>query len=490
MLNKKQKNIISVIILLIGDLGVFYLSLIMSYYTRIYALHFIESYLREFYPRFPLVFPLSHFFSFWWMPLLFLGSFAYEKLYSERFPFWEEAKLLIKATLIATLSISAILFIGHLTTRTSAVAIAFLFMYGSVFFPLERYFIKKLLFKFHLWQQKAIILGGGKAGIITAKGLLDESHMGYKILGFLDDDENKIGHTIEINKIKFPIIDTINNVIKVVRQYDIDIVIVAIPSLEKNKYVKLAQKIQKEIGKLLVVPDIQGLALLNTRLSYLFMEQIIFLSINNNLYSVLNKTIKRIFDISLTLISIPILLPVFFLIGILIKLESKGPVFFKHTRVGEGGKLFKVYKFRTMYTNAEEMLNKLLNENPELRKEWEQYYKLKNDPRVTKIGKFLRRTSLDELPQIFNVLLGQMSLVGPRPVIKDELNKYYKQYKEYYYLTKPGISGLWQISGRNMLSYDDRVKLDVWYVLNWSLWLDIIILFKTIGSVLKREGAY
>jgi len=143
-----------------------------------------------------------------------------------------------------------------------------------------------------------------------------------------------------------------------------------------------------------------------------------------------------------------------------------------------------------MYTNADELLKELLEKNPELRQEYETFRKLKNDPRVTKVGKFLRKTSLDELPQIFNVLKGEMSLVGPRPVTKEEIDKYYKDYAIYYYEVLPGITGLWQISGRSDTSYDERVELDVWYVKNWNLWLDIVILIKTIKVVLKREGAY
>jgi undecaprenyl-phosphate galactose phosphotransferase len=143
-----------------------------------------------------------------------------------------------------------------------------------------------------------------------------------------------------------------------------------------------------------------------------------------------------------------------------------------------------------MHKDAEERLKKLLKENKEAKREWETSFKLKNDPRVTKIGKFLRKTSLDELPQIFNVLKGDMSLVGPRPVIREEIEKYYGDFAQYYYMVKPGITGLWQVSGRSDTDYDKRVRLDTWYVLNWSLWLDLVILIKTVEAVLKGKGAY
>jgi len=142
-----------------------------------------------------------------------------------------------------------------------------------------------------------------------------------------------------------------------------------------------------------------------------------------------------------------------------------------------------------MYIDAEEKLKQILETNPEVKVEWETKYKLTNDPRVTPIGKFLRKTSLDELPQIFNVLKGEMSLIGPRPVTKEELDKYYKEKAELYCLIPPGITGLWQVSGRSNLTYEERVNLDCWYIRNWSLWLDLVILLRTVKVVLKGEGA-
>ena len=197
-----------------------------------------------------------------------------------------------------------------------------------------------------------------------------------------------------------------------------------------------------------------------------------------------------LYDIILSIILLPFLLIVICIIALLIKLTSKGPVFYGHNRVGRYGKTIKVLKFRSMYKDADVRLKEILAHDNEAKKEWETYYKLKNDPRITTIGKFLRKTSLDELPQIFNVIKGDMSFVGPRPVIQDEIDKYYKELASYYYMVRPGITGLWQISGRNDVDYDTRVAKDSWYVLNWSVWLDIVILFKTPGAVLQKKGAY
>ncbi len=208
------------------------------------------------------------------------------------------------------------------------------------------------------------------------------------------------------------------------------------------------------------------------------------------LNSLINESIKRIFDITVSILLLPVVLPIIGIIAILIKLDSEGPVFFIQERLGKNGRKFRCIKFRTMYINNEEILDRYLRENPDKKEEWYRFKKLKSyDPRVTRIGKFLRKTSLDELPQIFNVLKGDMSLVGPRPYLpKEEKDMGY--FKNTILLTKPGITGLWQVSGRNELEFKIRLILDERYVLNWSFWLDLLIMLKTVKVVLKREGAY
>jgi undecaprenyl-phosphate galactose phosphotransferase len=166
-----------------------------------------------------------------------------------------------------------------------------------------------------------------------------------------------------------------------------------------------------------------------------------------------------------------------------------GRVIFSHLRVGKKGKIFKCYKFRSMIPNADQALHNLLSNNPDLQAEWNRDHKLKNDPRISKLGAFLRQSSLDELPQLFNVLKSEMSLVGPRPIVSEELEKYGLE-KSYYLMVRPGMTGLWQVSGRNNVDYDARVYLDAWYVKNWSLWYDLAILFKTFKVVLAQRGAY
>ena len=203
-----------------------------------------------------------------------------------------------------------------------------------------------------------------------------------------------------------------------------------------------------------------------------------------------DTTIKTIFDFTLTLIGTICISPLLAYIAYRIKKEDPGPVIFKHIRIGKDGKPFPCYKFRSMVVNSAEMLERYLAENPAAKAEWKRDFKLKNDPRITPIGKFLRRTSLDELPQIFNVLKGEMSLVGPRPVVQEELDKYYGDAVKEYCSIRPGITGLWQVSGRSDLDYTERVLLDQWYVKNRNLKLDIKILWQTIGVVLMKKGAY
>jgi undecaprenyl-phosphate galactose phosphotransferase len=337
---------------------------------------------------------------------------------------------------------------------------------------------------FSFYRNPILIIGAGETGKSVAKSIIEDPHLDFEIKGFLDD--NKEG-CIEINNKKYPILGKISN-IEILNE--IDTVIIAIPSLNSINLNDLINKIYRHIKNVFTVPVLNDIGLLNSEIYNLFSEKMFLLKIENHLESSINQAIKRLFDLILSVLMLPILLPTILIIGVLIKLDSRGPIFYTQERVGKNGKKFKVIKFRSMYINADELLKEFLEKNPELREEYETFRKLKDDPRVTKVGKFLRKTSLDELPQIFNVLKGEMSLVGPRPAFEEEIIKYYKDYAIYYYKVLPGITGLWQISGRSNTSIFQRAELEVWYVKNWNLWLDIVILTKTIKVVLKREGAY
>ena len=226
----------------------------------------------------------------------------------------------------------------------------------------------------------------------------------------------------------------------------------------------------------------------STDMSFIFSHEVMIFRVQHNLAKVSSRTLKRIFDLVGSIAIIITISPLLLYIYNKVKKDG-GPAIYGHERIGKGGKSFKCLKFRSMVTNSKEVLEDLLSKDIQAKQEWEATFKLKNDPRITKIGHFLRRTSLDELPQLFNVLKGEMSLVGPRPIITAELERYNDEVA-YYLLSKPGMTGLWQVSGRSDVDYETRVYLDTWYVKNWSMWNDIAILFKTIGVVLKKDGAY
>ena len=203
------------------------------------------------------------------------------------------------------------------------------------------------------------------------------------------------------------------------------------------------------------------------------------------------KLIKNLFDYLFSFLFLITFLPLFLIISLLIKLSSRGPIFFLQNRIGKNNIPFKCIKFRTMYPEAKDILENLLEKDLLLKKEFEKNYKIKNDPRITTIGKLLRKTSLDELPQFINVLRGEMSIIGPRPIVKEEKDKYGKYFKKVL-LIKPGITGLWQVSGRNNLTYKRRVMLDLNYVENYNLLMDLRILLRTFGVILfpLDRGAY
>jgi exopolysaccharide production protein ExoY len=200
-------------------------------------------------------------------------------------------------------------------------------------------------------------------------------------------------------------------------------------------------------------------------------------------------TVKRLFDVIFASLAIVTLLPLLVGCCLIVVAGSRGPILFRHTRIGYNGREFGCLKFRTMVIDAEQKLERYLAQNPDARHEWEANHKLRDDPRVTSFGRIMRRSSLDELPQLINVLRGEMSLVGPRPIVADEIAKY-KRFFRLYTRARPGLTGLWQVSGRNMTTYTERVAYDVLYLRNWSILRDIRILFATVAHIIDPDGAY
>jgi Undecaprenyl-phosphate galactose phosphotransferase WbaP len=422
--------------------------------------------------------------TYWWVFPIWISFFAHEGLLSGRFSFWDEIKHLWRAIFFSTIAVFSILFLGKIGERFSRTVVVLMGVVALFLIPALRINAKRLLISIGLLRSKVLILGAGKTGQLVAKALKEEQNLGYKVAGFLDDNPEKAGTLIEGIKVH----KGIEKAERYIGRSGINAVIIAMPGTDKERLNELINSLQYKAENILFVPDILGIAVLGTKLQHFFREQAFALEIQNNLARPLNIFIKRCFDfivgsLFLLLFSFPILI-----ISLLIRFNSPGSPIFSQYRIGRKGKLFRCYKFRTMFKDAEEKLQNVLITNEDMRKEWEQSWKIKNDPRITKVGKFLRKTSLDELPQLINVLRGEMSLVGPRPYLPDEVKKVGEEINICFSVS-PGITGLWQVSGRSNTSYDYRVALDSWYVRNWNLWLDVVILCKTMKAVLKREGA-
>ncbi len=237
-----------------------------------------------------------------------------------------------------------------------------------------------------------------------------------------------------------------------------------------------------------VVPFLQGLPVVGFRQHYFVGHDIVMLVNRNNLARPFSRVLKWAFDQVGACVLLILLAPLMITLAVLVRAEG-GPAFYRHRRIGAGGRTFECIKFRSMCVDADQALRRLLAKDARAAEEWAATQKLSSDPRITAVGRFLRRSSLDELPQLFNVLRGEMSLVGPRPIVRDEISRYGLDI-EYYYAAKPGLTGLWQVSGRSDTSYAERVRLDVWCVRNWTLWHDIAILFRTIPAVFLQRGAH
>ena len=476
---KLFRRLIKVACLILIDLISFYLSLFVAWTVRTEILSSLMSNL----PGFP--FPYLYYLSLWWMPLIFMFFLLYEGLYEKNLPFWDEARITLKAVSLASLTIMTIVTLGKMQDKVSRIVLLGLWTASLFIFPLLRLWGKKCLYHIGVWRERVLILGAGNAGRLTMEGMEREKHMGYEVIGFLDDDELKKGKVFNGKKV----FGRIKHFPKFIQELNISTVIIAMPSLSPERLSTLTANVQNHSPDTMVIPDLKGIALLNTELLHLFYEELFLMNIRNNLKSAPNRLIKRMFDMLLSIAMMPLLLPLIGIIGAVIRWETPGPAVYAHDRIGKNGKTFRCYKFRTMQRDAEEKLREILEKDEGIRSEWERTWKLKEDPRITRIGRFLRRTSLDELPQIFNVMRGEMSLVGPRPYLLREQETLESQL-HVICSTKPGITGLWQVSGRSNTGYEHRLKLDAWYVMNWSLWFDIAILFKTIRVVTKREGAY
>ncbi len=426
---------------------------------------------------------MTPFMMYFVVPFFYLCGMFLKQTYMNRIQFWKVLERCFAAVFYGTAAIIVVLYFVKEAGNTSRFFILLNGVFVFILVIFFRYIIKRFLCSFDVFKIPILIIGGGKTAEVLVKGIKDNYGEMYKIIGILEDYERNE----ELRQ--YPVLGGFQDAERIIKERAINNVVIAAPGLAQNDIISLVNRVQPLVHNLSIVPNLIAIPMSGIKAERFFNEKIMLLRLKNNLASPLNRWIKYSFDFICTLIGVVIISPVLFLIGVGIYFDSPGPVIFKHIRIGKNGKAFGCYKFRTMCMDADKKLTELLAHDTAAKVEWERDFKLKNDPRVTKIGKFLRRTSLDELPQIFNVLKGEMSLVGPRPVVQAELEKY-GEYLDDYLMVRPGITGMWQVNGRSDTTYDERVHMDSWYVRNWSIWIDIMLLWRTVKSVIKCEGAY
>ncbi len=346
---------------------------------------------------------------------------------------------------------------------------------ATILIPTLRELFRHIFAKHRFWGVPAVIYSTNNSAKVIVDRLLNRPEFGYKPAVIIDSAAKEFYFYKDIPV--FPPTQAIHDEIK---KTGTKVAILNGWKEDFNKinsiyrYTILINKIQEENTVTTTVRDFGGI--------------IGFSSVHHITFKTA-RIAKRALDIFLLLLSAPLTLPITLIVSILVKLTSKGPIFYGHKRIGKNGKEFKCWKFRSMVIDADKQLEKILAENPEMRAEWEKDRKFTNDPRVTPLGKILRKTSLDEIPQFFNILVGEMSFVGPRPVTTPELEKYQDKV-DFILSVQPGLSGMWQISGRSDTGYEERITLDTYYIHNWTVWLDLWILIKTVYVVLKGKGAY
>jgi len=437
------KELYSKIFLLVLDLCAIFISILIGYLFRDL---FSSSFEHEFGHT------LTLYLSLWMLYAFPIGLMSFEGIYTRRYDFWHESRLVIKALFMSFILILAILAMTKTMDEYSRATILFIFLSMSLFVPLFKNIGKKYLYKIGIWQRKVKIYSQDR---FLSNEIKDNHYLGYIEV---KDEEPK---TVFINSIELGISDT----------------------------QKILEKEIKKRHEVIFIPLINDYNLTHSFIYELSNTRTNLIVFQNRLKSRYRIILKQVSEYSLTLFLFPFLIPIMLFIAYRIKQDNPDEkIFFKQKRLGKNVKPFSCYKFQTMYEKSDALLENYLKEHPEEIDYYETYHKYKNDPRVTKAGHFLRRTSLDELPQIFNVFGGDMSFIGPRPYMLNE-EKEIGEEIETILSVKPGITGLWQVSGRSDVNFHSRVELDVWYIRNWNLWMDLIILIKTIKTVLLKDGA-
>jgi len=425
-------------------------------------------------PSLKTPFMLYPIFSLLWVMVLLLFS-----VYDSRrnLHVGDEMASLTAGSLLAAISMAGILYLSYRDVSRVLFLIFFVLAYLLLLSWRMAYRLAFSRGIIHSAQtRRVLIIGAGKVGDELAERIQQHQNLGLVLVGFLDDDLAKRTNTPKI-------LGTLNQVRQVIHQKSVDDVVLALPSWAYQRVNSLVIELHDMPVKVWVIPDYFSLVLLRSS-----MEEFASLPMLDLRAPALNeyqRTVKRAFDLALTLIALPFILPVMGLVALAIRFNSPGPILIRQKRAGENGRLFEMIKFRTMVKNAEE-LRSLFEQKDE---QGHLLHKQPEDPRVTRIGRFLRRTSLDEWPQIFNVLRGEMSLVGPRPELPYLVEKY-EPWQRKRFAVPQGMTGWWQVNGRGEKMMHMHTEEDLFYVQHYSLWLDLRILFKTFWVVLRGKGAF
>jgi Undecaprenyl-phosphate galactose phosphotransferase WbaP len=400
-------------------------------------------------------------------------------------------------SVFATLAILAIFALGfQVGDLLSRLQLGLSFLGFLVLAPLTRSFVKWGLREVGLWGRPVIIFGSGQSeGRVrgkVAKLLQEKWELGYNSIAVFNchlpdltpparpTPSQELGEAPSYK-------ETLANAAELARREGVDTAIFAMPHTNREQLAEVVRLASVSFGHVLVIPNLSGVT--NSAVVARNLAGTLAVEVKYNLLNAWALRAKRLIDLSATLVGGTLILPLLLALGLLIYLESGRPVLYKDQRMGRDGNLFSCIKFRTMAPNAEVLLQQMLQKNVGLREEYAKYHKLRDDPRVTRVGRFLRRTSLDELPQLWNILRGEMSLVGPRPYLPRESEEIGITQSEILRVP-PGISGLWQVAGRNQTSFGERVQMDAYYVRDWSIWLDLVLLARTLKTVLLSRGAY
>lgn len=384
------------------------------------------------------------------------------------------------ATSGVTALFAAALYVEH---QLSRMLLALAFFGLLLLAPLARYIVKQGMKKIGLWGKPVVILGSGATGEHMVRLLKDEWELGFNPIAVFDNRLVPEGGALE----GVPYGGTLADGMQLAKEAGIDTAIFAMPHIRRQHLARFVNWASLSFRHVVVIPNLGGVT--NSAVTARNLGGTFGVEIKYNLLSPWALRSKRMLDIAATLVGGIFALPIILFLAVLVGIESRGAVFYKDKRMSKDGLLFSCIKFQTMVPDAEKVLQQILAEDAEARKEYLRYHKLRNDPRVTRVGRFLRKTSLDELPQIWNVLRGEMSLVGPRPYLPRESEDIGVTQSEILRVP-PGITGPWQVSGRNNTTFDDRVQMDAHYVQDWSVWIDLVLLARTFTSVLRKGEAY